>query len=82
MTSKRQRFLLVCLVLLACGILTYAENHLLQAASAVLPLPANLTAVAPPASIPPFSLFSPRDTPIRSADLQGKVAVIRFWATW
>jgi hypothetical protein len=82
MTGKRQRYLLVCLILLACGILIPAGNHLLRAASAVLSLPANLVAVRPPVSVPSFSLFSPRGAPMRSADLQGKVAVIRFWATW
>ena len=82
MTSKRRRYLLVCLLLLACCILMPSGSPLLRADSAMLPLPANLTAVSPPVSMPAFSLSDPGGNPMRSVDLQGKVVVIRFWATW
>lgn len=82
MTSKRLRYLLVCLILLACGILTPVGNDFAHAASAALPLPANLAAVAPPVPMPPFNLSTPKGITVRSVDLQGKVVVIRFWATW
>ena len=82
MTGKRQRYLLVCLILLACSLLIAAATPPLRAANSALPLPANLAAVSPPASMPAFGLPSPTGTTVQSADLQGKVAVIRFWATW
>jgi peroxiredoxin len=33
-------------------------------------------------SLPAFELPDANGTPIRSADLQGKVMVVRFWASW
>jgi peroxiredoxin len=32
--------------------------------------------------MPDFSVSGLAGTPIRSADLLGKVVVVRFWATW
>jgi hypothetical protein len=29
-----------------------------------------------------FELPDPDGNPVRSADLQGKVVVVRFWASW
>ena len=81
MASKRQRYLLVCLILLACSMLP-AANPLGRAVSGAPSLPTNLAAVAQPAPMPPFELSTPKGTLMRSADLQGKVVVIRFWATW
>jgi cytochrome oxidase Cu insertion factor (SCO1/SenC/PrrC family) len=31
---------------------------------------------------PAFTLPDHQGTPLHSADLQGKVVVVRFWATW
>jgi cytochrome oxidase Cu insertion factor (SCO1/SenC/PrrC family) len=44
--------------------------------------PEGLVALAQPASIPAFSLVDINGTTVRSTDLQGKVVVVRFWATW
>jgi cytochrome oxidase Cu insertion factor (SCO1/SenC/PrrC family) len=44
--------------------------------------PEGLTASTPSASIPTFELPDANGATIRSADLQGKVVVVRFWATW
>jgi len=32
--------------------------------------------------MPAFELPDPNGETVRSADLQGKVIVVRFWATW
>lgn len=82
MTSNREGYLLVCLILLACGSILAVGNQPARAARAAPPLPTNLAAVTPPAPAPPFSLLTLKGTAMRSADLQGKVVVIRFWATW
>jgi cytochrome oxidase Cu insertion factor (SCO1/SenC/PrrC family) len=47
-----------------------------------LPPPKGLVSNAPPTPIPAFSLATLDGTTMRSADLQGKVVVVRFWATW
>ena len=82
MTNKRRRYLFICLTLLACGILLVVGNLPARAAGASLTLPPGLTAIAQPVPMPTFSLFSPKGVPMRSADVQGKIVVIRFWATW
>jgi hypothetical protein len=41
-----------------------------------------LTAVQPPSLTPAFSLPDMNGDTIRSAQLSGKVAILRFWATW
>jgi hypothetical protein len=46
------------------------------------PLPEGLAALAQSTSMPVFELPDPAGNPVRSADLQGKVAVVRFWASW
>lgn len=83
MTSKRQRYLLVWLILLACGLIPLLGKQPARAASATPALPPGLTAVTQPAPMPTFHLSSFKEgSTLRSADLQGKVVVIRFWATW
>jgi cytochrome oxidase Cu insertion factor (SCO1/SenC/PrrC family) len=44
--------------------------------------PLGLSAPAQPSPIPTFSLVDSNGTTVRSADLQGKVVLVRFWATW
>ncbi len=45
-------------------------------------LPEGLAAPEQSTSMPVFELPDPDGHPVRSADLQGKVAVVRFWASW
>lgn len=44
--------------------------------------PEGLAAPTDPTSLPAFSLVDINGTTVRSTDLQGKVVVVRFWATW
>jgi cytochrome oxidase Cu insertion factor (SCO1/SenC/PrrC family) len=45
-------------------------------------LPAGLAAPDQSTSMPAFELPDANGETFRSADLQGKVVVVRFWATW
>jgi len=45
-------------------------------------LPEGLAAQDQSRSMPAFELPNANGETIRSADLQGKVVVVRFWATW
>ena len=45
-------------------------------------LPEGLDAPNQPTSMPEFELPDANGETIRSAVLQGKVVVVRFWATW
>ena len=45
-------------------------------------LPEGLAAPGQSTSMPEFELPDANGETIRSADLQGKVVVVRFWATW
>lgn len=45
-------------------------------------LPEGLGAPNQPTSIPEFELPDANGEMVRSAALQGKVVVVRFWATW
>ena len=44
--------------------------------------PEGLAAPGPSASLPAFELPDANGETIRSTDLQGKVVVVRFWASW
>ena len=44
--------------------------------------PEGLTAPSPSTSMPMFELPDANGATVRAADLQGKVVVVRFWATW
>jgi cytochrome oxidase Cu insertion factor (SCO1/SenC/PrrC family) len=44
--------------------------------------PPGLTAVNPAVPLPAFTLPGLNGTTMDSATLQGKVTVVRFWATW
>jgi len=68
------------LLLLLGGLLTL--NPLgLRAAEQSTP-PEGLTAPSPSTSMPVFELPDANGETVRSADLQGKVVVVRFWASW
>jgi cytochrome oxidase Cu insertion factor (SCO1/SenC/PrrC family) len=45
-------------------------------------LPEGLTAPSSSTSMPVFELPDANGATVRSADLEGKVVVVRFWATW
>lgn len=51
-------------------------------ANRALTPPAGLAALSEPTAIPTFRLPSVDGATIDSASLQGKVVVVRFWATW
>jgi hypothetical protein len=82
MTSKRQWYILVWLALLACGILSPGGGMLARAAGEAPSPPPGLAAPTEPTSMPEFTVPGLNGTTIRSADLLGKVVVVRFWATW
>jgi cytochrome oxidase Cu insertion factor (SCO1/SenC/PrrC family) len=44
--------------------------------------PEGLTTPSPSTSMPMFELPDANGETVRAADLQGKVVVVRFWATW
>ena len=44
--------------------------------------PPGLTAVSQPKPMPSFSLSALAGKTVDSTSLQGKVTVVRFWATW
>ena len=45
-------------------------------------LPEGLAAPGQSTSMPAFELPDANGDAVRTADLQGKVVVVRFWATW
>lgn len=45
-------------------------------------LPEDLAAPGQSRSMPAFELPDANGATVRSADLQGQVVVVRFWATW
>jgi cytochrome oxidase Cu insertion factor (SCO1/SenC/PrrC family) len=68
------------LLLLLGGLLTL---HPLGIRAAEQPSPPEgLAAPSPSTSLPMFELPDANGETIRSADLQGKVVVVRFWASW
>jgi cytochrome oxidase Cu insertion factor (SCO1/SenC/PrrC family) len=74
---KRQH-LGLCLLL---GILLTLSPLSLRAAEQPN-LPEGLTVPSPSTSMPVFELPDANGETVRSAALQGKVVVVRFWATW
>jgi cytochrome oxidase Cu insertion factor (SCO1/SenC/PrrC family) len=62
---------------------TVLALHPMQADAADGPaLPQGMQAPGEPASLPAFELPDSDGNLVRAADLQGKVVVARFWATW
>ena len=75
-TSMRSRFVTAMIAsLLLCGLCSIAGT-----ASALDPFRALPPGQQAPA--PAFILPDHHGNPMDSADLQGKVVVVRFWATW
>ena len=68
----------LCLLL---GILLTLSPLSLRAAEQPNP-PEGLTVSSPSTSMPVFELPDANGETVRSADLRGKVIVVRFWATW
>jgi len=74
---KRQHLRLFLLL----GILLTLSPLSLRAAEQPNP-PEGLIAPSPSTSMPVFELPDANGETVHSADLQGKVIVVRFWATW
>lgn len=68
------------LVLMSLGV-AFGGAGLSWAAQPSTP-PAGLSPLGTPAVMPSFHLSSVDGTRFDSAQLQGKVVVVRFWATW
>ncbi len=80
MMRRHQVRLRLWLLLLLGGLVTL--NPLgLRAAEQPTP-PEGLTAPSPSTSMPVFELPDANGETVRSAALQGKVVVVRFWASW
>ena len=78
----RERAVRPCLwILLLLGLLLTLSPLSLRAAEQPN-LPEGLTVPSPSTSMPVFGLPDANGETVRSADLQGKVVVVRFWATW
>ena len=82
MTSKRPWYILVCLVLLTAGLLSSSDGRLARAAGEMPSPPPGLATPRQSTSMPEFSVPGLDGTAMRSADLLGKIVVVRFWATW
>jgi len=74
---KRQHLKLFLIL----GILLTLSPYSLRAAEQPT-LPEGLTVPSPSTSMPVFELPDANGETVHSADLQGKVIVVRFWATW
>ena len=62
---------------------TLLALHPVQAGAADGPaLPQGMQAPNELTTLPAFELPAPDGNVVRAADLQGKVVVVRFWATW
>lgn len=80
MIRRHEARLRLWLLLLLGGLLTL---HPLGIRAAEPPTPPEgLAAPSPSPSLPVFELPDANGGTIRSADLQGKVVVVRFWASW
>jgi cytochrome oxidase Cu insertion factor (SCO1/SenC/PrrC family) len=77
--QHERRSRLGCFLLLG---LLLTLSPLRAPAAASPPLPEGLATPAQATPMPAFALPDPDGKPVRSADLQGKIIVVRFWATW
>ena len=69
-------------LLLFAGALVALGSLWANAIAGPTTLPEGLVEASPPPPMPPFSLADMQGVTMSSAQLQGKVVVIRFWATW
>jgi hypothetical protein len=82
MTSKRLWYTLVCFGLLTYGLMSLWSGRLASAARQAPPPPAGLAAPAQPLAMPEFRVSAIDGSNMQSADMAGKVIIVRFWATW
>jgi cytochrome oxidase Cu insertion factor (SCO1/SenC/PrrC family) len=82
MTRGQKWYILVWLAVLLYGVVISRQGLPAWAAEGGLALPEGLAAPAQPTPMPDFSVPSVSGTTIQAAELQGKVVVVRFWATW
>lgn len=68
-----KRFLLILLALMTSA--TFAAEGL-------FPKPTVMAAPATPTKAPDMDLTNLHGGTLKSADIKGKVVIIRFWATW
>jgi len=64
------------------GVLTLVASSEPLAAGNLPPLPEGLMAPEQPTQMPDFQLPQVNGTTFNSADVSGKVLLIRFWSTW
>ena len=79
---RRQREVRSCLGLFLLLGLCLTLSPLRTPAADSPKLPEGLAAPGQSTPMPAFELPDPDGKPVRSADLQGKVVVVRFWASW
>lgn len=80
MTSQHTRWRLCRSLIRLALFLLISVPHQSLAAEPVLP--AGFAAPSQPTFLPDFDLPEAQGATVRSADVQGKVIVVRFWATW
>jgi hypothetical protein len=81
MSFTRKSSRLTCLSLIAVAALLLGSTTAIAAGGSLEP-PAGLAEVEPPAPMPTFKLPGLNGEVFDSSTLQGKVVVVRFWATW
>lgn len=79
MHRKRHAYWGLLSILSFCAVFAWVAS--VRADDAPTP-PPGLTAVSQPKPMPSFSLPALDGTTVDSTSLQGKVTVVRFWATW
>lgn len=77
-----QRGIAKWLFLMAMGGVLVMTSTETVAASRQPVLPAGLTAPAQPTTMPDFQLPQVNGTMFHTADVRGKIVLMRFWATW
>ena len=82
MARKRLWYMLVCFGLLTYGIMSPWGDRLASAGREASSPPAGLAVSKQRIPMPEYSVSTIDGTTIRSADMVGKVVVVRFWATW
>ena len=70
------------LLLIIIGVVIMIASYEALAAGSFPNPPAGLTAPEQPTTVPDFQLPQVNGKDIGSADLRGKVVVMRFWSTW